>query len=259
MTTRAFSLIELLVVVSIIAILAAMLLPAVSLVRSTARTAVCANNLRQIGLALQDYANDWDGQFPFWEMAAADMGGPWGTSNQNTHWGHWTAKIAGHLDVRPLEPPAYFACPDGNWKRSQIGNAAQFFMSSYGMNANLPASLLASQGMAGGFSGIVRSRVPQPSQTIAVSEIWGINTDGTSTNISAKIDIAARGYVAGERRTPTMNGPWTYASWRVNHRGRSNVLCYDGRVEMAMPSDTATFQANLIPSNAPPNRWYARY
>jgi prepilin-type N-terminal cleavage/methylation domain-containing protein/prepilin-type processing-associated H-X9-DG protein len=60
----AFSLIELLVVISIIAVLAAMLLPAISLVRSQARSMVCASGLRQIGLGVGAYAVDNEGMVP---------------------------------------------------------------------------------------------------------------------------------------------------------------------------------------------------
>ena len=61
---RAFTLTELLVVIGILAVLAAILLPVFFSARAKARTAACAANLRQIGNGLQNYLQDYDGTYP---------------------------------------------------------------------------------------------------------------------------------------------------------------------------------------------------
>ena len=64
-TLRGFSLVEMLVVLSILSLLAALLFPVLLTVRGKARSSVCASNLRQIGLAVDIYSQDYDSFFPY--------------------------------------------------------------------------------------------------------------------------------------------------------------------------------------------------
>ncbi len=61
---KAFTLIELLVVVAVIALLLAILLPALSSARDRAKASVCMSNLRQVGVSLRMYADDYNGVVP---------------------------------------------------------------------------------------------------------------------------------------------------------------------------------------------------
>ena len=62
--SRAFTLIELLTVIAIIGVLAAILIPVVGAMRKSAQSSRCVSNLRQIGVAIQLYANDNRGTLP---------------------------------------------------------------------------------------------------------------------------------------------------------------------------------------------------
>jgi prepilin-type N-terminal cleavage/methylation domain-containing protein/prepilin-type processing-associated H-X9-DG protein len=103
-TRRAFTLIELLVVIAIIAILAAILFPVFARARENARRASCMSNLKQIGLGVMQYVQDYDEKYPIAWYGPSYPGG-----------------YQTELQTEPGTPGAYFkqctsgTCGLANW------------------------------------------------------------------------------------------------------------------------------------------------
>jgi prepilin-type N-terminal cleavage/methylation domain-containing protein len=106
---RGFTLVELLVVMAVVGVLVALLLPAVQQAREAARRTSCANNLRQIGVALQNYHGE-HGTFPF---------------GWNDHGTGWTAMILPQLELQSLYDRIVFTeSGAGNWGSGTNQDAA---------------------------------------------------------------------------------------------------------------------------------------
>jgi prepilin-type N-terminal cleavage/methylation domain-containing protein/prepilin-type processing-associated H-X9-DG protein len=106
MRRRGFTLIELLVVIAIIAVLIALLLPAVQAAREAARRTQCANNLKQIGLALHTYHGSLN-VFPPGFLSKPD---PSTGNNAGPGWG-WGAMILPQLEQAAVFNAINFSLP----------------------------------------------------------------------------------------------------------------------------------------------------
>ena len=106
---RGFSLIELIVVIGLIAVLIALLIPALIRSRESARTIQCASQLRQLGQAFANYAAHFQGHLPSWSgwhVAGGGAGGD-GTGEDEPGLG-WTEQLAPFY-VAPTSP--IYNCP----------------------------------------------------------------------------------------------------------------------------------------------------
>jgi prepilin-type N-terminal cleavage/methylation domain-containing protein len=133
-----FSLPEVLVVIGIIAVLSSVLLPAVSNARRVARTTKCLSNLRQVGLAFQQYALYWNGKYPVATHEPLSRRLPIPVTR------HWGDQVGSFVSSVPMEKAedlgldrscVLWGCPE--WPKSEDfdpNSVADMMKSGYGMN-----------------------------------------------------------------------------------------------------------------------------
>ncbi len=145
---NAFTLIELLVVIAIIAILAAILFPVSAQARESARTTVCTSNVRQIGLGVQMYVQDFDQNYPIFYA--------YNTQVPNTSTRAWAGDPL-HKGVEllllpyeknkdifkcpddlggPSLPDPFYGCPGRTTYQACYGSSYRFDIGSFSVVAN---------------------------------------------------------------------------------------------------------------------------
>lgn len=119
-----FTLIELLVVIAIISLLAAILFPVFGRVRQLAHRNTCASNMRQLGLGMLQYSQDYDETYP---KAFAYSNKFYGNAEA------WDTQIQPYLGqkVAYLNRAALFQCPDDQFKRTS-GYPRSYMMAASG-------------------------------------------------------------------------------------------------------------------------------
>ncbi len=169
---RGFTLIELLVVIAIIAILAAILFPVFAKAREKARQASCTSNLKQAGLAVMQYIQDYDERFPMVRSY----------NSSNGHYYDW------RMEIQPyMKNTKVLACPSnnnsdtyyqGDCVDASVSDESPYVPMSYGWATNTGEGSPTNGFSYGpGASGPKQAIIQQVSQTLTIVESNSTCTD----------------------------------------------------------------------------------
>ena len=212
----AFTLIELLVVIAIIAILAAILFPVFARARENARRSSCQSNLKQIGLGVMQYTQDYDEKYPLTRMMSsatpANYGGrDWGTWMVSVHPYVKSTQLYTCPSSRSTATTTYSAAPGGSLTFSIVG--------SYGINqVVMPEEGNASVSMASIGSPSLLLMAADCAGPVTASTMWRVINANQKVNATTDDD-----------KWPGVVGPAAETDSR--HLGGSNILYADGHVK----------------------------